>query len=158
MYISNREKYEDTKSTGWTFTLVGGIGLIAVILMDIGVLPFQIADYMKIIFTVVMGGLFLIFLIIGIKSFLSLKQISQDADSQEEKSDEIVKWFHQEYADYIKNYKSEDMDMNNIDSLYFPRAEKISQLICLEYKNLSTDELDHLVERLYSEIFTEENI
>ena len=45
MYINNKDKYEDTKSTGWTFVLVGGIGLLGVILMDLGVFPFQMQNH-----------------------------------------------------------------------------------------------------------------
>ena len=159
MYINNKDKYEDTKSTGWTFVLVGGIGLLGVILMDLGVFPFQMQSYMKIIFSIVMGALFLIFLAIGIKSFLSLKQIKTDAKDQEETENEVVSWFLSHYAEEMKAYHTPDMNEEDSDTLYYPRAEKMEELITTEYKNLSADELDHLVERLYSEIFqTTDNI
>ncbi|MGN0426366.1 MAG: hypothetical protein ACI4F0_01075 [Agathobacter sp.] len=159
MYINNKDKYEDTKSTGWTFVLVGGIGLLGVILMDLGVFPFQMQSYMKIIFSIVMGALFLIFLAIGIKSFLSLKQIKTDAKDQEETENEVVSWFLSHYAEEMKVYHTPDMNEEDSDTLYYPRAEKMEKLITAEYKNLSADELDHLVERLYSEIFqTTDNI
>ncbi len=159
MYINNKDKYEDTKSTGWTFVLVGGIGLLGVILMDLGVFPFQMQSYMKIIFSIVMGALFLIFLAIGIKSFLSLKQIKTDAKDQEEAENEVVSWFLSHYAEEMKSYHTPDMNEADSDTLYYPRAEKMEELITAEYKNLSADEVDHLVERLYSEIFqTTDNI
>ncbi len=159
MYINNKDKYEDIKSTGWTFTVVGGIGLIAVILMDLGVFSFQMQNYMKIIFTIVMGGLFLLFLWIGIKSFLSLKQIQTDAKKQEETENDVISWFLSNHSEEMKNYHSADMDENDEDMLYFPRAEKMTELISEEYKNLSADEIDHLVERLYPELFqTTDNI
>ena len=153
MYINNKDKYEDMKSTGWTFVLVGGIGLLAVILMDLGIFPFQMQNYMKIIFSIVMGALFLIFLAIGIKSFLSLKQIKTDAKNQEERETEIVSWFLSHYSEEMKTYHTPDMKEDDFDTLYYPRADKIEELIAAEYKNLSADEMDHLVERLYSEIF-----
>lgn len=159
MYISNKDKYEDTKSTGWTFTVVGGIGLIAVILMDLSVFPFQMQSHMKIIFTIVMGGLFLFFLLIGIKSFLSLKQIQADAKKQEDTENEVISWFLSNHSKEIKEYRFADTDESDEDTLYFPRAEKMAELISAEYKNLSADEIDHLVERLYPELFqTTDNI
>ncbi len=153
MYINNKDKYEDIKSTGWTFTVVGGIGLIAVVLMDLGVFSFQMQSHLKIIFTVVMGGLFLFFLFIGIKSFLSLKRVREEAGKQEDTENEVIAWFLSNHAEQIRQYRSPDMDEGNEDSLYFPRAEKMTELISAEYKNLSADEIDHLVERLYSELF-----
>lgn len=159
MYINNKDKYEDIKSTGWTFTVIGGIGLIGVILMDLGVFSFQMQNYMKIIFTIVMGGLFLFFLLIGIKSFLSLKQIQTDAKKQEETENDVISWFLSNHSEEIKNYHFADMDENDENMLYFPRAEKMAELISAEYKNLSADEIDHLVERLYPELFqTTDNI
>ena len=83
IYINEKERYNDVKSTGYSFTIISVIGFILLILMWTNTLPINIDITNKIMTSVVMGILFTIFLIIGIKSFLSLKKIQESADNQE---------------------------------------------------------------------------
>ena len=38
IYVDEQKRYEDTKATGQCFTGVGAIGLIAIVLLDTGVI------------------------------------------------------------------------------------------------------------------------
>ena len=54
------------------------IGLIAIVLLDTGVLKLAALDSVnKLMVSIVMGLVFLIFFIIGMKSFMELKDISK---------------------------------------------------------------------------------
>ena len=93
IYINEKERYNDVKSTGYSFTIISVIGFILLILMWTNTLPINIDITNKIMTSVVMGILFTIFLIIGIKSFLSLKKIQESADNQEKTNSNIITWF-----------------------------------------------------------------
>ena len=155
MYQNNRSKYEDAKSTGISFTLVGGVGIILLILVDTGILPIPLQDYMKIIMSVVMGALFLIFFIIGIQAILSLKQIRQEAGQQESLETEITEWFLSNHKEELLSYRTDDMDDAEPDSLYYPRYDRIDSLIAAQYPALSDEDREHLAEELYAAIFPE---
>ncbi len=54
------------------------IGLIAIVLLDTGVIKLAALDSVnKLMVSIVMGLVFLIFFIIGMKSFMELKDISK---------------------------------------------------------------------------------
>ncbi len=153
MYVDHRSKLEDTKSTGYSFTLVGGAGLLLLVLIDTNVISLSIQPYMKIILSVVMGILFLIFLAIGIHSFLSLGRIRREAGEQENEEKEFSEWFLENHKKEIIAYRTADMDENAPDTLYYPRYEKMNELLSDKYPDLSDDSRDHLIESLYEKIF-----
>ena len=66
VYQDKKAKAEDYKGSAYTLLIVGIIGIAALICMELGVLPFQIAAPGKYITYLVMGALFLIFIIMGI--------------------------------------------------------------------------------------------
>lgn len=41
IYVDEQKRYEDTKATGQCFTGVGAIGLIAIVLLDTGVIKLR---------------------------------------------------------------------------------------------------------------------
>ena len=44
IYVDEQKRYEDTKATGQCFTAVGAIGLIAIVLLDTGVIKLAALD------------------------------------------------------------------------------------------------------------------
>ena len=62
IYVDEQKRYEDTKATGQCFTAVGAIGLIAIVLLDTGVIKLAALDSVnKLMVSIVMGLVFLIF-------------------------------------------------------------------------------------------------
>lgn len=151
-YVSKKTKTEDLKSTAYTFTLVGSVGIILLILFGIGVIPLHTSGYMKIMLCIVMGIMLGIFLIIGIRSFLQVKELSAQADLEELKLKEITEWFRSSYT---------AMDINghialnqSEEQLYFSRYEVMNQLIAEKYPQLEESFADHIIELLYTELFS----
>jgi hypothetical protein len=67
IYVDEQKRYEDTKATGQCFTGVGAIGLIAIVLLDTGVIKLAALDSVnKLMVSIVMGLVFLIFFIIRV--------------------------------------------------------------------------------------------
>lgn len=150
-YISKKTKTDDMKSTAYTFTLMSILGIIFLILFASGFLPLQTALYMKVMICVVMGTMFLIFLVIGIRSFGQIKELANDADSEEALLSEALDWFR-------SSYQSEDID-SGIDTnqleetLYFARYEVMHRILTEKYADMEESLLDHIIEILYSELF-----
>lgn len=150
-YVSKKTKKEDVKSTAYTFTAVSIIGIILLILFWTGVLPLNTAFYMKVMLSVVMGSMFVIFFIVGIRSFKELKILEQQADNEENSFAEITKWFRQTYT---SNDIDAELDTEQQEEmLYFARYEKMRKLILENYEDLESSFLDHIIETLYAELF-----
>ncbi len=67
VYVSKETKKEDMKSTAYAFLSVGILGLLLLALLWAGILTVQLAEYMKVMLTVVMGAMFLVFVVVGIR-------------------------------------------------------------------------------------------
>lgn len=150
-YVSKKLKTEDIKSTAYTFTLVGIAGIIIVILFAAGILPLHTAAYMKAIIGFVMGALFIIFLIIGIRSFQQIKTVTAEADKEETILSEALEWFR---ANFDQAAIDAELDTNEAEeTLYFTRYEKMHALFLSKYPDIDDALLDYMIEILYSEIF-----
>ena len=143
IYINEKERYNDVKSTGYSFTIISIIGFILLILMWTNTLPINIDITNKIMTSVVMGILFTIFLIIGIKSFLSLKKIQESADNQEKTNSNIITWFF-DNIDAAFDTASEEN--------YFETYNTISEILTSQFPTLREEELDYIAEAIISKI------
>ena len=143
IYINEKERYNDVKSTGYSFTIISVIGFILLILMWTNTLPINIDITNKIMTSVVMGILFTIFLIVGIKSFLSLKKIQESADNQEKTNSNIITWFF-DNIDAAFDTASEEN--------YFETYNTISEILKSQFPTLSEEELDYITEAIISKI------
>ena len=143
IYINEKERYNDVKSTGYSFTIISVIGFILLILMWTNTLPINIDITNKIMTSVVMCILFTIFLIIGIKSFLSLKKIQESADNQEKTNSNISTWFF-DNIDAAFDTASEEN--------YFETYNTISEILTSQFPTLREEELDYITEAIISKI------
>ena len=149
-YVSKRAKAEDLKSTAYTFTVVSVIGFVVLLLFLLGVLPIAVADYMKVLISVVMGIMLLIFLIIGIRSFRELKPLYRAADTEDALLAEVTAWFKDTY---FPSDIDHDFCGSDVAQLYFKRYAIMQRLIHEKYPDLEEAFADHIIETLYGELF-----
>jgi len=156
IYVDEQKRYEDTKATGQCFTGVGAIGLIAIVLLDTGVIKLAALDSVKLMVSIVMGLVFLIFFIIGMKSFMELKDISKKIDRNNSLEEEIMEYVTVTHRDELMTLASsgEKGDACSGD-LYYKRAELITSVITEKYSLLEESFLDHMVEEIYSKIYSD---
>ena len=154
VYVSSADKAEDNKSSAYTLLIIGVIGMVLVILMALGVIPFFSNSTTKILTYVVMGSLFGIFIIMGIISFRNAAKFARKAAFEEELSGEMHKWAKEhltkEKIDAMLD--PEDLELPE-ELLYFKRAEKCRQRLEHQYMNLEEGFLEHFIEEIYPEIF-----
>ena len=78
-YVTKRTKYEDNKSSALTFLLIGGVGVVLVILHIAGVINFNLSTFSKLLTNIVMGAMFIIFLIVGAVSAKNCTRYKREA-------------------------------------------------------------------------------
>lgn len=152
VYKDNAQKAADCKDSGYTLTVIGGIGLLAVILSAAGVLPFRLRGSAAVLSYGVMGVMFLIFLVIGVRSIQSAGIFKKKALTESNVKEEIMNW------------SRENLDAGRVDASlpdgtfseeenYFRRTAYMKEQIAQSFVNLEDGFLDNLIEELYAEIF-----
>ena len=154
LYVSSAARAEDNKSSAYTLLIIGSIGLVLVVLMIMGVIPFFSNSTTKVLTYVVMGALFGIFVIMGIVSFRNAAKFARKAAFEEELSGEMQKWTkeHLTKEKIDAMLAPEDLELPE-ELLYFKRAEKCRQCLENQYMNLEEGFLEHFIEEIYPEIF-----
>ena len=157
-YKNYAERAEDNKSSAATLILVGGIGLVALVLIlcDVIKVPLNLkSNYML---TGVMGAMFLVFFIMGIISAKNAKEYARKAVAEADLTSEIRKWCEEnldkETMD-IKLFSEEELseDALSEEQKYFKRFEEIKSRISENFLNLDEGYLNRFVDEYYPVIF-----
>ncbi len=149
--VTLSQKAEDLRSSGYTLLVVGAIGALAEILWIAGIIPITMQGIMKYISMGVMGFLFAIFIISGINALKKSKETAQDALRENEKREEIIKWFTGEFD---KDRIDSDLDLSEDENdLYFERSDFIREKITERFLELDDALLSDIIERLYTEFY-----
>lgn len=153
LYISKRIQYDDMKSTAYTFLFVGILGIAALVFIALGLIPLAIAGYIKALLYVIMGILFILFIIVGVSSAKAMKKLSNEADEEEKTSLEILEWFLTSFLsadieDFVKTFSS-----LSEDEIYFKRYEFIQSKINDKFPDISSDYQEYMIEQIYTKLF-----
>lgn len=152
-YTTKREKYEDNRSSAWTFFIVGGAGLVLVLLHLAGIINFNLSQFSKIMTSVVMGLLFVIFIIVGFISVNSAKKYRIEADEEDALTTNLLTSFRELYtADSIDKL----CNASGNDELYEKwqkRYSFIGHFISTECKSNDIAYIEYITDLLYNEYF-----
>lgn len=150
-YVKLSDKYEDIKSSAATMLIVGGAGLVLMALILAKVIVIPLSPETSWLFYSVMGGVFIIFVVSGIVSFMHAKQVKIEAIEEDKLIVSINTW------------ASENLNVDTIDSgidliqpeeiLYFTRAERIKHALMLEFENVDEPLIDELTEQNYHRLY-----
>ena len=89
-FVDSAERAEENRSSAWTLTLVGGIGLIVIILNLLNVIHLPFSGFNKYMVSGLMGALFIIFIIAGIISVKKTKTYSKAANVEKDNKAKII--------------------------------------------------------------------
>ncbi len=167
MYRDNASKAEDNKSSAFTLLFVGGAGIIFIILCIIGVIDLNLHEVAKYMAYGLLGGMFVLFFVMGIVSLRSFKDFSAKAVKEDTLTEEISNWCKASLsASQIDSLMSqmnkndaenteEPIEPESDEELYFKRTEIMKKLISEKFMNLDEAYLDHFIDKMYSDIFSE---
>lgn len=153
-YRPLEDKANDLRTSGYTLLIVGAVGVAVLLLIAAGVFPVGMAGIMKYISYAVMGTLFIVFVVSGVHSLIKAKNVAEDAVRENEKRDEIMEWFINEYdGDKIDAAVNSDAGDND---LYYDRVDFMKDRINERFMDLDEGFTADMIERIYTELFDDE--
>lgn len=150
-YVKLSDKYNDIISSAATMMIVGIIGILFIILVLAKIIPLPLNPETSWLFYSVMGGIFIIFTISGIVSFLHAKQVKIDADAEDQLIDAILSWADDTLT---AEYLNQGLDLTQPDELlYFGRADKIKDALMHQFEEADEALIYELTEQIYQKVF-----
>lgn len=152
VYADTGKRAQEYKSGAYTLLLVGGIGIIALILINTNIIPLNLPQFTRILVTGVMGLLFVIFAVLGAASLKTCHALESQADNENQKEKEILDWFQKSVT---KEMIDQDIavEEETEEVLYFKRTEKMRSYLKETYPDEKENFMEYLIEKLYSTLF-----
>lgn len=151
-YTKTAERYKDNFSSGVTFLLCGFLGLLFLILENFGVIQLiNSTGISKILSNVVIGGLFIAFIIIGVYSLRYSKELKKQSSDEELFTEKLLKWLRSslKYETIESTYESGLPE----ELKYFKRIEVIKAFLEKGYSSLDEEYLLQIADDYYAELF-----
>lgn len=158
-FVSKRHKAEEHKSSAYVLIFVGLLGIVSLVLIERGVIPFSMPATTKYMSYFLMGLLFLVFLVMGILSIKSYKKLTGEAATEEDGIEVAKKWLKETITkEYLQDKITEnaigqhDMD-NNEETIYFVRMEYMTEALKEQFSYLDEILVEQLADDYYCELF-----
>ena len=103
-YISAESKYKDNLDSAISLLIVGILGITVIVLINLNVINLNLQSTTKLLMTILMGLLFLMFVIFGIKSIITSKKFKSNISTEKNILEEI------------RTYLIKNIDIKNVDS------------------------------------------
>lgn len=150
-FVRLSDKYADITSSASTMLIVGIVGILFMILVLTDVIPLPLNSSTAWLFDSVMGGIFIIFVISGIVSFMHAKQVKIDADEEDKLIAELLSWADENIT---KEMLDEGLDLTQPEELlYFNRADKIKDKLMHQFENADEALICEFTEQIYQNIY-----
>ena len=146
---SAKDMQSETKSSAWTFLLVGSGGFLIITLALIGFikLPFSIFSL------AIMEIMFFIFLIVAGLSFKKAISMLDDISKESTLEEKISNWAKENLT---PESLTVDLDENTTSEMkYFMVTELMRERMMLAFPELDDAYAEELTERYYNELFPE---
>jgi hypothetical protein len=155
VYQNSSEKAEDNRSSAGALMVTGGLGLILLVLFFFDVLPYQVTGFGKYILTVVMGALFVVFLVMGALALKKSRALEAQAAEEDSQTEAIKEWCQQNLRAAeldAEVFAAEEVALDD-EVKYFRRAERISELINGQFADLKEGYLERLIDEVYEDMY-----
>ena len=101
----------------------------------------------------VMGVLFLIFIVMGILSFQSYRRLAQKAVSENSLKEELIRYCEENMEAAQIDGAALTADEEEEELRYFRRTEQMKQQILEQFPEVEEGYLDNFVDEIYQRIF-----
>lgn len=153
-FVRLSDKYKDITSSASTMLIVGIAGILFMILVLTDIIPLPLNSSTAWLFDSVMGGIFIIFVISGIVSFMHAKQVKIDAEEEDKLIDELLLWADNNIT---KEMLDEGLDSSQPEELlYFSRADRIKEQLMHQFENADEALIYEFTEQIYQNIYESE--
>lgn len=152
-YEKSKDKYHENMSTAITFLVFGIAGIAVVVLNIIGVLKFfSLRNASGILMTIVTAAMFIIFIIIGISSFVAAGKNKKNVKVETDNSQKVMEWLENNIniEDIDKSFNSEELSE---EMRYFGRSDYLKDKILAQFDGLDDEFVDSLTEQFIENHF-----
>lgn len=156
-FVKAKDRAENYKSSAFSLLLVGIAGIVFLCLAYFKIIPGSKLVNINPLFYIAMGTLFIVFLVMGIKSLKDARSIEDSISDEEDLNNRI-------YSYFSENINSKTIDAKAFADLaapiteeekFFPRSNVIKGLIVENFGNLDEAYIAELTENIYSKTFEE---
>lgn len=146
-YKSKTIKYNDFKSSAFTLTVVGILGIVALIgIMLVGKFRMSLLTF------IIMGLLFIGMAVGGIVTFVNLKKIQKEVVEEKDNFTKLDAFCELNLSKEILDKTFETLEESE-EKMYFYRTRLMKEKIIEEYPDLSEDFVDYFVEDKYNKMY-----
>jgi hypothetical protein len=150
-FVRLTDKYNDIISSAFTMLLVGSVGFIFMVLALTKIIPLPISAETSWLFNSIMGGVFIIFIIAGIVSFMHAKQVKIDAQAEDKLIEEILSWADENITTAMLD---KDLDLTQpVELLYFNRSDRIKDSLMHHFENANEALIYEYTEQIYQKLY-----
>lgn len=155
VYEDSAKKAEEFKSGAYTLLFVGILGLAVLAALISGVLPVRLNPFSQWMTCLVMGALFLIFIVMGALSFKSSRRLAAEAVKEGSLKDEMKAFCKEKMNADALDEEAQVLASDSGEMRYFKRAEQMKLMLSAAFPDAKNDYLDYFVDEAYQEIFGE---
>jgi hypothetical protein len=149
-YVSQKDRYKDYVSTGYTFLILGIAGLVVITLNLLKIISlFNNSGASAVLFYTVMYSMFAIFVFVGINSFVNASKCKAVALIEENQINALNRFIEENINADLFSGLSDEAD----EELYFKRTEIIKNKINEEFPELDAALLENIVDEAYDKLF-----
>ena len=144
-YIEPQKRYEDHKSTGILFLVIGFIGTIITVLCWTRIIKFPLNGFQLLILL----AMFVAFMGFGAFSLKRASEVFQTIESENNQVADMRKWIEENR----ENFCVSDTAGLSGSEIYFQREQDIHDAILVQYPEIEESLLDIFVEETYQALF-----
>ena len=150
-FVRLSDKYQDITSSAGTMLFLGILGIILLALAMVKIIPLPLNPETSWLFNSVMGGVFIIFIIAGIVSFMHAKQVKIEADKEDALIEQILSWSKDNITVEMLD---EGLDLTQPNELlYFSRADKIKDELMHQFETADEALIYEYTEQIYQNLY-----
>lgn len=155
-YIDSEERAQENRSSAWTLLIVGGVGLVAIVLILLNVIQLPLSGFNKYMVCGVLGVLCVIFVASGFVSIKKSKTYTESASTEKANEKQIITWCKEnEIAKKIDETIASQFPDLPEEEVYFRRYEGLRYYVFKNFQSMSLPFLEHVVDEIYDSLFEE---
>lgn len=150
VYVSKADKYQDLRSSGFTFLIFGILGLVFVSANVLEFLSLLNGPLPQIVFAV----MFLGFILVGVNCFKRAKVAKSQIAEEEALTKALNDWLEENITESYLSEINDHMVSEEIN--YLNKIDAIKTRITDVFGEMNDSYLDHIIEAYYNEHFQKE--
>lgn len=155
VYEDSAKKAEEFKSGAYTLLFVGALGLLVLGALISGVLPIRLNPSSQWMTCLVMGALFIVFIVMGVLSLQSSRKLAAKAVKEGSLKEDMKAYCKEKVDGNALDEAAGVLDTDSSEMRYFKRTEILKQILSEQFSEAESDYLDNFVDEMYPEIFGE---